>query len=83
MKMYSREGQTLVDVTEMRREGDNIIMKGKLMNAYCMNIYVRPEEVWRMLSLLSWSIISYAPVMLIKGWRRVRSEKKQATQTTP
>lgn len=76
MKMFSKEGQILVDVTELHREGDNIVMKGKLMNAYSMNIYVRPEEVWRMLKLVSWRIILYVPLMLMKGWRRVRREKK-------
>lgn len=76
MKMYSKEGQILVDVTKMHREGNDIVMKAKLMNAYSMNIYLRPEEVWRMLKLLSWSIILYAPAMLIKGWRRVRKEKE-------
>ena len=77
MKMYSKEGQTLIDVTLVRREGENLIMKGKLMNAYSMAIYLRPEDAWKALSLLSFRVIAYAPLMLLKGWRRTQKTSEK------
>jgi hypothetical protein len=40
--MYSREGQEMVDVKKIGREGENLVMKAKLMGAYSMNIYLSP-----------------------------------------
>jgi len=31
MKMYSKEGNVMMDTRSLRREGDNLIMKGKMM----------------------------------------------------
>jgi hypothetical protein len=75
MKMYSKEGQTLIDVKDLRREGDDLVMKGKLMEAYTMSIYLRPEEIWSTLKLLSWEVFLYLPAMFCKGWRRARKNK--------
>jgi hypothetical protein len=72
VKMFSKEGQILIDAKSLRREGDNLVMKGKLMDAYTMSIYLKPEEIWSMLDLLSWSVIRYLPVMLLRGWRSSR-----------
>jgi hypothetical protein len=76
MKMYSKEGQTLIDVTTVNREGENLTMKGKLMNAYSMTIYLRPEDAWKALGLLSWGVIRYLPFMLLKGRSKARKNGK-------
>ena len=76
MKMYSKEGNVMMDTHSLRREGDNLIMKGKMMEAMAMSIYLRPEDIWAGKSLLSWSIIWYMPIILVKGWWRSLKKKK-------
>lgn len=73
MKMYSKEGQVMVNVTKLAREGDDLVMTAKLMGAYSMKIYLRPEELREALKLLNWEAISYMPEMLITG---TKSEDK-------
>ena len=78
MKMYSKEGSVLMETVWIRREGDILVMKGKMMEAIPSLIYVRPEEIWRGRKLLSWSILLYMPVLLFKGFWRNLTKK-----TTP
>jgi hypothetical protein len=76
MKMYSKEGNVMMDTKSLRREGDVLIMKGKMMEAMSMSIYLKPEDIWEGKKLLSWSIIWYMPVIIIKGWWRSMMKKK-------
>lgn len=81
MKMYSKEGQVLIDVSsKLTREGDDLIMKGKLMNAYSMPIVVRPEEAWALLSILPFKIMCYLPLFMFKGWLKSRQMAKEAAK---
>ncbi|MBW2217136.1 MAG: hypothetical protein JRF34_08085 [Deltaproteobacteria bacterium] len=38
MKMYSKEGNVMMDTKSLRREGDVLIMKGKMMEAMSTGI---------------------------------------------
>jgi hypothetical protein len=78
MKLISKEGQTLVDVKSIQREGDDLVMKAKLMDAYSMPIYLSPVEVRNALKLLSWRLVCYLPLMLVRGSLQARRERKQA-----
>ncbi len=69
MKMYSKEGQCMVDVRRVERDGDNIVMTAKLMGAYSMKIYLRPEELREALKLVNWELLSGIPELMIKGTR--------------
>ena len=77
MKMYSKDGNEMMDATALWREGNNIVMKGKVMKAMNMTIYLKPADVWKAKSLLSWSLIWYSPIILLKGWWACRGEKKR------
>ena len=67
MKMFTKEGVELMDILSLRREGDRLIIIGKMMGAMNASIYLLPKDVWKSLSLLSWSVVWYLPVILIKG----------------
>ena len=70
MKMFSKEGIEMMDVKSIEREGENLVMKGKMMGSMYAAIYLRPEDIWQALKLLSASIFLYLPVMVVKGfWR--------------
>ncbi|MFH2047023.1 MAG: hypothetical protein ABIK92_17990, partial [Pseudomonadota bacterium] len=64
------------DMLSMSREGENLVVKGKMMGAMLATIYVKPKDIWQSLGLLSFSIIVYLPVMLVKGFFANRKDKK-------
>ena len=71
MKMFAKDGNVLIEVQEkLNREGDNIVMKGKMMGAMTMSVYLKPEEMWNILKLLSFPVFIYLPIMMIRGWWR-------------
>ena len=67
MKLYSKEGQTMVDVTKVYPEGDNLVMQCKLMGAYSMRIYMKPDQLRAALPLVSWDVVMAVLGMLTKG----------------
>lgn len=69
MKLYSKEGQIMVDVKGLERKGDDLVLDAKLMNAYSMPIHLTPAEVRQALKLLSWRVVWYLPTMMVKGFR--------------
>ena len=77
MKMYSKEGNVMMDTRSLRRDGDTLIMKGKMMEAMNMSIYLKPEDIWEAKNLLSWSVIWYMPVIIVKGWWRSMKKKNK------
>ena len=78
MRMISKEGQTLVDVKSIQKDGPDLVMKAKLMDAYSMPIVLTPLAVRDGLKLLSWKVFWYLPVMLVRGMREARTERKQS-----
>lgn len=68
MKTYDMYGNITLEVTSLERRGAELIMKGKGMGALQMTMYLRPEEIWKATKLLSWSVVWYMPIILIKGW---------------
>ena len=44
MKLFSRDGQTMVEATKIWLEDDKIVMQCKLMQAYSMPVILTKEE---------------------------------------
>lgn len=57
----------MVDMKKLERDGEDLVITAKLMGAYSMKIYLKPEEARAGLKLLSWRVIRYIPLMLIRG----------------
>ena len=76
MKLFSKEGLEMMDMISVRREGDILVIKGKMMGAMTTSIYLKPKDAWQSISFLSWSILWYMPIILIKGfWENWRNKK--------
>lgn len=77
MKMFSKDGIEMMDVKSINREGENLVMKGKMMGSMYTSIYLRPEDVWQALRLLPFSVFLFLPAILFKGfWRCLRSSAR-------
>lgn len=72
MKMFNKDGIEMMDVASIRRDGDSLVMKGKMMGTMSTAIYLRPEDVWQAFRLVPWSFILSLPWTLFKGYRRSR-----------
>jgi hypothetical protein len=73
MKMFTREGLEMMEVKSIEREGERLIIKGKVMGSMPTTLCVRPEDVWAAWRLMPWSVIFRLPLMLLKGFRRHRA----------
>jgi hypothetical protein len=72
--MFSKEGLEMMDVKSIERDGENLVLKGKMMGTMYAAIYLRPQDVWQALRLLSFSLMLRLPMMVVKGfWRTRRS----------
>jgi hypothetical protein len=78
MKMFSKEGVEMMDVKSIYLEGENLVLKGKMMGTMATVIHLKPEEVWRAFALMSWKTVFYMPIMLWKGFWRARQSQPPA-----
>ena len=58
MKMYSPDGNTMMESISLKKEGQDLVMKARVMETLLTNVYIKPEEVWKGRKLLSFSCIS-------------------------
>lgn len=80
MKMYSKDKVEMMHVKDFYREGEHLVMKGKVMGSMPMTIYISPKDVWEGKKFISWSILWYMPILLIKGMWQYRKARKSAEQ---
>jgi hypothetical protein len=52
MKLYSADKSELMDVSSIERDGDDLVIKGKVFAAMPMAARLRPEEAKKALKLL-------------------------------
>jgi|APFre7841882654_1041346.scaffolds.fasta_scaffold231918_2 hypothetical protein len=46
--IVSDKGTTMMALESMGRDGDNIVMVGRMMGAWSSKMYMSPEDAWRM-----------------------------------
>lgn len=72
MKMYDKDGNEMMDIQSIDRDGDDLVVNGKMMGSMSAQIYVRAEEIWKARKLMSPSLLASMPLMLLKSSRRGR-----------
>ena len=66
MKLYAPDDTELLDVKAIVRQGNNLVVKGKIMGTMPMNAVVRPEEARRGLRLLSFPLVWFLITFLFR-----------------
>jgi len=75
MKMYNKEGIEMMDVKSFYLDGDDLVMKGKMMGSMNTVIYVKPEDMASAVSLMPWKVLLRIPFIYLKGvFRKSRSK---------
>lgn len=55
MKIYSQDGSELMDVSAIERDGNQLVVKGKIFQSMPMTAKLRPEEARKGMKLMSFS----------------------------
>jgi len=79
MKMRDMYGAVTMEVSSVERRGDTILAKGKAFGSMPMTVHVKPQDMWEGKKLMSWSLLWYLPIMIVKGWWRCRRSQTKAT----
>lgn len=67
----------MMEVKSIDRDGEILVMKGKMMGSMNTIIHIRPEDTWLALRMMSVKVVLYLPVMLFRGfWRTWRGGKQ-------
>ncbi len=86
VRLISREGLTMIEITSVGVAAGQIIIKGRLMGAMPATILIRPEEAWQGLGLMRARVILAMPGFLLAGWwlclkRNLRASNKVQTNS--
>jgi len=57
MKIYSSDGQEMMTVTSLEKDGSNLVIKGMIFGAMPMSAELRPEQARAALKLLNFKTI--------------------------
>jgi hypothetical protein len=77
MKLMSKDGVEMMDIRSLGREGDVLVVKGKIMRSMPVTLHLRPEDLWEAFSLFTWTTLLRLPMLLFKGFRRSRQAKRE------
>ena len=67
MKLYGPDNKELMTVTAIQREGNDLVVKGKIFGTMPMTAKLRPAEARRALKLLGLKNAWFAFTMLFRG----------------
>lgn len=74
---YDRGGAPMVDVKSLRLKDDTILMKAMLLQSMPSTVYVRPDEVWKVLTMIPFDLIKGLPGFLVQGYKTCKQQEKE------
>jgi hypothetical protein len=66
MKIYDANDQELMNVREIARDGNDLVIRGKIFGAMPMVARLRPEEARAALRLLDWKTALFLITLLFR-----------------
>jgi hypothetical protein len=82
MKLVSKDGAEMMDIRSLEREGDVLVVRGKIMRSMPATIHLRPEDLWGAFTLFSWPVLLRLPYLMLKGFIRSRRASRQTKSDT-
>jgi hypothetical protein len=67
VKLYGPDNKELMTVTAIQREGNQLVVKGKIFGTMPMTAKLRPAEARRALKLLGFKNAFFALTLLFRG----------------
>ena len=82
MKLYSKDGRPVLEVTGIERSEDNLVCRAKVQGAMIkVAVYVRPEEAWEIKKIMGKGVLWYLPKLMYRGWKIQRAARKATAAT--
>lgn len=75
MKIFSKDGVEMMDISSISMSDGRIVIKGKMMKSMATILHVEPKGVWEAFRLFPWKLLIRLPVMLIQGWNASKDDK--------
>ena len=66
MKIYSADGSELMEVSTLERDGNQLLIKGKVFGSMPMTAKLKPEEARKGLKLLSFRLALFLLTLLFR-----------------
>jgi hypothetical protein len=66
MKIYGQDNSELMQVTSLEREGDKLVMKGKVFGSMPMTAKLTPQEARNALKLLNFKLVLFLATFLFR-----------------
>ena len=66
MKVYSQDGSELMQVESLERDGNDLVIKGKVFASMPMSARLKPEEARKGLKLLNAKMIGFLLTLLFR-----------------
>lgn len=72
MKIYSQDGSELMDVSSIERDGNQLVIKGKIFQSMPMSARLRPEEARKGLKLLNFKLAMFLLSFLFRSSHKTK-----------
>jgi len=66
MKIYSQDGSELMDVSSLERDGNQLVIKGKVFGSMPMSARLRPDEARKGLRMLNFKLVLFLLTLLFR-----------------
>lgn len=73
MRLYSPDNSELMRIESIQREGDELLIKGKVFGAMPMTAKLRPDEARSALKLLDAKLVLFLLTFLFRRGRKGRN----------
>jgi hypothetical protein len=69
MKLYASDNSELMEVSNIKRDGNNLVVEGTIMGAMPIRATVKPAEVRRIFKIMDFRTLLFAITLLFRGSR--------------
>lgn len=73
-RIFADDGNVLMETSRIYREGECIVIRGKILGSMSIKAFLRPGQIWNIFSLITPSVILYLPLIILKGLIESRGE---------
>lgn len=78
MKVFSKDGVEMIDISSISLMDRRIVIKGKMMKSMATTLHIEPKGVWEAFRLFPIGLLIRLPLLLLMGLSSSAKEKKAA-----
>jgi len=71
MKIYAKDGDAIVEIYSIKRDGEKLVMDAKVLDAMRMDMIITLDEVFSGLKMLLRGVVPYALLLPYFGLKRL------------